>query len=107
MHRECPLIAIIDDDTAYIDMMRELLTDEGYQVTWCLSGCEAQMMLHENKPDLAILDIRLEHSVSGWDILELIRRVPATKDLPLMACSGDSQFLHSHVAQLRSTVVRF
>ncbi len=101
MYREHPLIAVIDDDTAYVDMMREVLTDEGYQVICCLNGREAQMMIREQKPDLAILDIRLEDFVSGWEILELMRRVPATKDMPLMVCSADAQFLHSHVDQLR------
>ena len=69
MYREHPLIAIIDDDTVYIDMMREVLSDEGYQVIACLNGHEAQMMIRERKPDLIILDIRLNRLVSGWEIL--------------------------------------
>ena len=47
--RETPLIAVIGDDTAYLDVLCAFLADEGYEVMWVRSlypnlrqsaGCE-------------------------------------------------------------------
>ena len=81
--------------------MRELLAEEGYQVICCPKSQDAQSLIREKQPDMVILDICLEGIVSGWDILELMRRVPATKDLPVMVCSADAHFLKAHTDLLR------
>jgi CheY-like chemotaxis protein len=101
MPRERPLIAVIDDDRVYLAMMGELLADEGYQAVCCEKGHEAQCLIRTAQPDVVILDIRLEHPESGLTILELLRLVPATKDIPVIVCSADTPFLRTNEARLR------
>lgn len=102
MLRKRPLIAVVDDDTALLDLICDLLADEGYEVVCCQFAHEAQDMLRKHEPDLLILDIRLEEAEAGWTFLELLRLVPATQNIPVLICSADSLFLNSHEEQIRS-----
>jgi DNA-binding response OmpR family regulator len=96
------LIAVVDDDGAYIEFVGELLADEGYQTIQSVGDHQAHAMIQREKPDLVILDIRLEHPDSGWQILQLLRLDPATTEIPVIICSADTQFLKEKEQQLRA-----
>ncbi len=68
-------IAIIDDDIYIGDMLREVLTREGYSVLRAYSGTEALYLLSQNKPDLVLLDLMLP-GLSGEEVLPRIEGVP-------------------------------
>lgn len=90
---ERPLIALVDDDTAIIDLLHELLTDEGYRTICCLSADEAQAIIQRERPDMAIVDIRFQQTEAGWHVIEMVRRDPVTKDMAILVCSADTHFL--------------
>ncbi len=68
-------IAIIDDDVYIGDMIKELLTGEGYAVTRAYSGTEALYLLAKQKPDLILLDLMLP-GLSGEKVLPHIQGIP-------------------------------
>ncbi len=68
-------IAIIDDDVYIGDMLREVLTQEGYSVLQAYSGTEALYLLSQNKPDLVLLDLMLP-GLSGEEVLPHIDGIP-------------------------------
>lgn len=88
-----PLIAVVNDDTTFLELMNELLTEEGYRTILLKEGDRAYQSILKEKPDLIILDIRLEHPEMGWMILELIRLNPVTTDIPVIIASADSTAL--------------
>ena len=54
-------IALINDDTTFLDLMRDLLeASEGYDVLICKEGDNAYLFVKEQRPDLVVLDIRME-----------------------------------------------
>ena len=77
MKREMQMktIAIIDDDIYIGDMLREVLTQEGYSVLQAYSGTEALYLLSQNKPDLVLLDLMLP-GLSGEEVLSHIEGIP-------------------------------
>ncbi len=85
-----PLIAVVNDDTTFLELMNDLLSDEGYRTMLIKEGDKAYKRLREEKPDLVILDIRLEHPEMGWLILELIQLDPTTAMIPVIVTSADS-----------------
>jgi CheY-like chemotaxis protein len=95
------LIAVVDQDTTYIDTLCEILADQGYAVVCCRNGHEVQSMIRHEQPDVVILDIRRENPEAGWNALQLMRLVPATQDIPVIVCSADSRYLKAHEQQLR------
>ncbi len=68
-------IAIIDDDIYIGDMLKEVLTQEGYEVLRAYSGTEALYLLSQNKPDLVLLDLMLP-GLSGEEVLPHIENIP-------------------------------
>ena len=86
-----PKIAVVNDDTAYLDMMRELLDQEGYDTIIHKEHQTAHDVLRRENPDLAIVDVRLEHPESGWAIVELLRLDPHTVHIPVLVTSTDSR----------------
>ena len=97
-----PLIAVIDDDDAFVDLMRELLTDEGYRVVVGTAANEAAVMIARERPDLAILDLRMREALSGIDILRTLRDGPSTATIPVLVCSADLIFLREHAENLHA-----
>jgi len=102
MSNKHSLIAVIDDDVAYVEFVCELLTEEGYHTVQSVGEQNAHDMIQREQPDLVLLDIQLEHPDSGWQILQMIRLNPATADIPVIVCSADSPFLREKEQQLQA-----
>src|ERR671932_828386 len=90
-------LAVINDDTVFLDLMHELLQeDEGYEVLICREWDNAYEFVKEQHPDLVILDIRIGGEERGWTILNLLTLDPSTRPIPVIVCSAAIQSLHEH-----------
>jgi CheY-like chemotaxis protein len=95
-------IALINDDTTFLDLMRDLLEDVGgYRVLICKEGDGAYRFVKEHRPDLVILDIRMGGEEAGWTILELLTLDPGTLPIPLIVCSAAVRELQEHESLLQ------
>ena len=95
-------IALINDDTAFLELMRELLQEiEGYEVLICKEGDKAYEHVKAQRPDLIILDIRMGGEEVGWTVLELLTLDPETRPIPLLVCSAAIRDLQEHEPLLR------
>ena len=95
------LIAVVNDDTIFLELMHDLLTDEGYRTAIWKEGDKAYEMIKEHRPLLVILDIRMERPDTGWMILELMRLDPETASIPVIICSADTERIRAKEAYLR------
>ncbi len=95
------VIAVVNDDSAFIDLMSDLLADEGYETIPHKVGDTAYHVIQNKLPDLVVLDIRMENPDSGWVILDLLRLNPETTTIPVIVCSADTRFLRDKAEQLR------
>ena len=94
-------IVVINDDTDFLSLMSELLTDVGeYDVDVCREGDRAYQFVKAQQPDLVILDIRIEGQERGWAILECLTLDPKTKPIPLIVCSAAIRELQAHQEML-------
>jgi two-component system response regulator RegA len=70
-------VLIVDDDEVYLEGMKELLEDAGYEVLLASSFDDGKHELREHSPDLLIIDVRL----GAFNGLQLIStgevRIPA------------------------------
>jgi CheY-like chemotaxis protein len=95
-------IAAINDDTVFLDLLYELLTEEGYEVHVLKEANSAFERVRELKPDAIILDIRMDHPVTGWQVLELIKLEPALTNTPIVICSAGLIALQERATHLQS-----
>ena len=94
MERATKRIVVVDDDPQLADLMREFLTDEGYDVRVCSEGEQAFAVIQTLVPDLVILDVRMAE-INGLGVLYLLSTDPRTREIPVLMCtaisSGDMQ----------------
>ncbi|MBV9359527.1 MAG: response regulator, partial [Chloroflexi bacterium] len=78
-------IAVVNDDTAFLDLMYDLLEDlEGYEVLICRESDEVYGFVKREQPDLVILDIVMGREEAGWRVLNLLTLDPATRPIPVL-----------------------
>jgi two-component system response regulator ChvI len=75
-----PVIALVDDDSNIITSVSIMLEAEGYQTRSYMDGVAAFQGIHDNPPDMAILDIRMPR----MDGMELLRRLRQRTDMPVI-----------------------
>lgn len=95
-----PLIAVIDDDAMLRDLLHEVLSDEGYRTLLLSETTGIAEALHQARPRLILLDIRLEDRETGWRVLEELRRDTVTSHLPVIVCSADRRCLQERADYL-------
>ena len=100
-------IAVINDDTAFLELMRDLLEEEEhYEVLVCREWDSAHAFVRETKPDLIIQDIRIGGEEHGWTILNLLTLDPQTCHIPMIVCSAAVTSLHEHQETLSRYGIR-
>ncbi len=100
-------IAVINDDTLFLELMHDLLEEEGgYEVLICREWDNAHQYVKDHRPDLLLLDIRIGGEERGWTILNLLTLDPATRPIPVIVCSAAIQSLDAHQALLSRFGIR-
>lgn len=86
-------ILVVEDEANVRKLVTINLTSRGYQVLQAENGKEALSHLHNEKPAVMILDIKLP-DLSGWEILDVINSDPTLPaDFPVLimtASLGDA-----------------
>jgi CheY-like chemotaxis protein len=80
-------IVIVDDQRELADMLSNVLTDEGYDVTVCNDGREAVRCVQDAQPDALILDVMMPET-DGFEVLRQLRNDPAGRKLPVVLMSA-------------------
>jgi DNA-binding NtrC family response regulator len=81
-------ILLADNDPAFLDTRSEYLEREGYTVIRAASPSKARDKLVNEKPDLAILDIRLENDDDEKDISGLLLAQEIGRLVPVLLLTG-------------------
>jgi len=95
-------IVAINDDTIFLELLRDLLSEEGYDAHLCKEGAEAYQRVRGLDPDGIILDVRMESPETGWKVLELLKLDPRLTAKPVIVCSADQAQLQDRAAYLES-----
>lgn len=81
----------VEDDASILNLEQYTLKTAGYDTEGFADGKSFFRRLEEEQPDLVLLDVMLPE-MNGFEILEKLRRDPATKDLPvIMTTALDSE----------------
>ena len=101
-----PRILVANDETLLLDLMQELLTDEGYEVVCTRESREAYHLIKRVKPDLVILDVRMGNELTGFDLMHMLTLDPDTHAIPLIVSSADSEALRQHEQEMVNQGIR-
>ena len=81
-------ILVVDDDRLVLATLAHGLSQAGYEVIDADNGDDAILLAREHKPDLALLDIRMEGK-SGFDVAAYLRDVCRMPFMFLSAFTDD------------------
>ena len=86
-------ILLVEDDQSLREIYGIRLTAEGYEIVPAGDGEEALAVAVRERPDLIISDVMMP-KISGFDMLDILRSTPKTKDIKVImmtALSSDDQ----------------
>lgn len=66
-------ILVIDDDPELVSVLKEALTDAGFDVVTAKEGKEGLALAIEKKPNLILLDLIMP-GMDGWEFLEKLHQ---------------------------------
>lgn len=81
-----PVVVVIDDDRASLDLMTAYLDGLGVQVVHARDGEEGLDLIRALGPAAVVLDIRMP-GLDGWQVLNRVREDEATRAVPVIIVS--------------------
>jgi DNA-binding response OmpR family regulator len=100
--RARPHIFVVNGDPEFLNLMREILQDEGYNVTTTNYVPTTFEQAVSAEPDVLILDLALGQR-AGWDLLEALPADAATTGIPVIVVST----LPGHLERAREEAARY
>jgi DNA-binding response OmpR family regulator len=81
-------IMVINDTQEILELFREILTDEGYEVFLYSYGIQDLAEVERVNPDLIILDHLIGGEAVGWQMLQKLKLRRSTASIPVIVCTA-------------------
>lgn len=78
---------IVDDEFGIVDILSEILKDEGYHTVKAGNGRRSLILMREHAPDLVLLDVMMP-ILGGDEVLDEMRNDTFLCDIPVLIVSG-------------------
>ena len=85
-----PKVLLVEDDFSLRDIYSARFQAEGYTLVTASDGEEALATAMREHPDLIVLDVMMP-KISGFDVLDILRSTPETKDTKVIMMTALSQ----------------
>ena len=80
-------ILVVDDDASHRTLICDALEEMGYRTQQAANGREALDLLEGDLPQAVLLDLRMP-VMSGWGLLDALKKMPRARGLPIIIISG-------------------
>lgn len=85
-----PRIVLVDDDHAARRMLRRVLERRSHEVLEAADGEQGLALVRSERPDIAMLDLRMPGALSGIDVARAIRADPSIASTPIIVVSAST-----------------
>ena len=80
-------ILVVDDEPSIVDVLTRFLTREGYDVVTASNGLEALQQVHQEQPDLILLDVTMP-VLDGFSVCAQLKGDERTALIPITMLTG-------------------
>jgi putative two-component system response regulator len=80
-------VLVVDDDAGVTGLFARALRPHGYRVQVAHDGPSALAAVHDEPPDIVLLDVMIP-IIDGYEVCRRLRRDPATRLLPIVLVTG-------------------
>jgi chemosensory pili system protein ChpA (sensor histidine kinase/response regulator) len=91
-------VLLVDDSISVRKFVGAMLDKAGFAVTTAHDGAEALARLGESEFDVMVTDLEMPR-LNGYELLEDLRRRPATRELPVVVLTTRSGEKHQSLAR--------
>ncbi len=87
------VLLMVEDDSHYGRVLRDLAHDKGFKVIVAMRGAEALALAREYHPTAVSLDVFLPDML-GWTVLNHLKQDPSTRHIPVQMLTMDEDRHH-------------
>jgi CheY-like chemotaxis protein len=99
MTTSAPLrILLVDDSDEAREMYAAYFTSVGCEADQACDGFAAFDRALKRRPDAIVMDLRMPR-LDGWEAVRLLKNRAQTRDIPIVALTGDSDIEHLKLAR--------
>jgi CheY-like chemotaxis protein len=80
-------ILVVDDEGEIVQVLAEILGEQGYRVVGAANGRQGRQLLEETKPDLVLLDFMMP-VLDGPGMLREMTAHPVFRNIPVLLLSS-------------------
>ena len=77
-------VLVVDDDPDFVKVTSKVLQKAGYTVESVSNGEKALKAMHQDPPDLVLLDIMMSYILDGLDVSREMAEDPLLKKIPVL-----------------------
>jgi DNA-binding response OmpR family regulator len=98
-------VLVVDDDRNAIDILKRLLTNEGFVVQCAHGGREALALAATHPIDVILLDVMMPE-MDGFQVCEALRQDERTREIPIILLTAKDD-METRVVGMRLGVSEF
>jgi CheY-like chemotaxis protein len=80
-------LLVVDDDPQVIDLVRQLLEGEPYEIVAVTDGQEALAAIAEKRPGVILLDLLMPH-MDGFGVIDHLQQDPQSRQIPVIVLTA-------------------
>ncbi|MDF1524734.1 MAG: response regulator [bacterium] len=80
-------ILIVEDNIVILTMQKQIFEMEGYEIITAQEGMDALKKLHEEIPDVVLLDVNIP-GMNGFELCRQIKEEPTLQDIIVVMISA-------------------
>ena len=92
-------ILVVDDELDFIELLRYRLPAPEYIILFATNGTDALNQVWHHSPDVILMDLMLPE-LDGLTLCEILRRQPATRQIPIIMVSALSNDVTRYSAEV-------
>jgi signal transduction histidine kinase/CheY-like chemotaxis protein len=90
-------LLVVDDDPQVVDLVRQLLEGEPYEIAAATDGQEALEAIAEKRPDIILLDLLMPR-IDGFGVIDHLQQDPQSRQIPVIVLTAKALTTTERVA---------
>lgn len=102
-------VVCIEDEIEMIDLVKMILTREGFEVIGANGGIQGLQIIEDVQPELVLLDLMMP-DIDGWEVYQRMKSNPKTSNIPVIVITARTQSIDKvlglHIAKVDDYITK-
>lgn len=102
-------VVCIEDEAEMIELVKMILTREGFEVIGATGGIEGLQIVEDVQPGLVLLDLMMP-DMDGWEVYQRMKSNPKTSNIPVIVITARTQSIDKvlglHIAKVDDYITK-